>query len=189
MRHFISSLALAAMLAGPALAQGDLTADTSLARNDRMVRSVFLADLKAVVADSGHTIDSVGGSGENSVTGVTEDGLIYHMNGTVCENEIRPGCLGININVRYDGDQMVTYEKLNAANVAWTPVSVAVEGTVGEVGSTLIITRYVILDGGMRVENIKENLTNALSIARDVADYVWEVGKYAPDYVGDGEEW
>lgn len=189
MRHFISSLALAAMLAGPALAQGDLTADTSLARNDRMVRSVFLADLKAVVADSGHTIDSVGGSGESSVTGVTEDGLIYHMNGTVCENEIRPGCLGININIRYDGDEMVTYEKLNAANAAWTPVSVAVEGTVGKVGSTLIITRYVILDGGMRVENIKENLANALSIARDVADYVWEVGKYAPDYEGDGEEW
>lgn len=188
MRRIISSLALAAFIAGPALAEGDLTADVSLARDDRMVRSVFVADLKAVVVSAGHTIDSVGGEGGNSVTGVTPDGLIYHINGTICENEVRPGCLGININVRYDADEMLTYEKLNAANLAWTPVSVAVEGDIGKVGSDLVITRYVILDGGMTMENIKDNLTNALSIAMTVADYVWEVGEYAPDYEG-GDDW
>lgn len=189
MRRIISTLALAAFIAAPALAQGDLSADVSLARNDRMVRSVFLADLKAIVADAGHTIDSVGDAGENSVTGITPDGLIYHVDGTICENQIRPGCLGININIRYDGDEMVTYEKLNAANLAWNPVSVALDGVVGQTGSSLVITRYVILDGGMRMENIKDNLTNALSIAMDVADFVWEVGDYAPDYEGDYDDW
>ncbi len=184
MRRIISSIALAAFLATPALAQGDLTADVSLARDDRTVKSVFLADIKAIVVSAGDTLSSVS---ENSVSAVTPDGLIYNIDGTVCENDIRPGCLGLNINIRYDGDEMVTYAKLNTANLSWTPVSVALEGDVGKVGSDLIITRYVILDGGMTMENIKDNLTNAISIAQDVADFIWEVGVYAPDYVADGE--
>lgn len=185
MRRLFTTLALAAAIAGPAFAQGAITGDASLARDDRQVRSVFLEDLKAIVAaSSGHTITSAEG---NSVTATNENGLIYNLDGTVCENEIRPGCLGININVRYDGDEMVTYEKLNAANLNWTPVSVALEGDVGASDSSLIITRYVILDGGMSMANVKDNLTNALSIAASVADYIWEVGEYAPDYSEDGD--
>lgn len=180
MRRLFTTLALAVAIAAPALAQGTFTADASLARDDRQVRSVFLEDLKAIVAaSSGHTITAAAG---NSVTATNENGLIYNLDGTICENEIRPGCLGININVRYDGDSMVTYEKMNAANLNWTPVSVALEGEIGAEDSSLIITRYVILDGGMTMLNVKDNLTNALSIATGVADYIWEVGEYAPDY-------
>ena len=186
MRRILISLALAAATAAPALAQGGFTADASLARDDRQVRSVFLEDLKAIVVAAGHTITSASG---NAVTAKNENGLIYNLNGTVCENEIRPGCLGINMNIRYDGDSMVTYEKLNAANLNWTPVSVALEGEIGSTDSSLIITRYVILDGGMTMLNVKDNLSNALSIAASVADYVWEVGEYAPDYEDDLDDW
>jgi hypothetical protein len=186
MRRLFTTLALAVAIAAPALAQGTFTADASLARDDRQVRSVFLEDLKAVVVAAGHTITAAAG---NSVTATNENGLIYNLDGTICENEIRPGCLGININVRYDGDDMVTYEKLNAANLNWTPVSVALEGEIGAADSSLIITRYVILDGGMSMANVKDNLTNALSIATSVADYVWEVGEYAPDYEDDLDDW
>lgn len=186
MRHFLTTLALAAVCAGPALAQGEITADASLAREDRQVRSVFLEDLKAVVVAAGHNIESVSG---NSVRATNENGLIYNLEGTVCENEVRPGCLGISMNVRYDGDDMVTYEKLNYANLNWTPVSVALQGSIGTTDSTLIITRYVILDGGMSMGNITDNLANALSIATTVADFVWEVGEYAPDYEGEDEDW
>ncbi|ABI78345.1 hypothetical protein HNE_0847 [Hyphomonas neptunium ATCC 15444] len=153
------------------------------------MRSVFLADLKAVVAQAGYTISSVGDNGADSVRGVTADGLIFNVDGAVCENEIRPGCLGININVRYDGDDRVTYQKINDANLMWPAVSVSVEGNMGETGSTVVITRYVILDGGMTMRNVSDNLTNALAIATSVADYVWEVGDYAPgaedEYDGD----
>ncbi len=179
MRRLFTTLALAAAIAAPALAQGTFTADASLAQDDRQVRSVFLEDLKAVVVASGHTITAAEG---NSVSATNANGLIYSLDGTVCENDIRPGCLGININVEYEGDDMVTYEKMNAANLNWTPVSVALEGDIGTEDSTLIITRYVILDGGMTMLNVRENLANALSISVAVADYIWEVGEYAPDY-------
>lgn len=186
MRRILASLALTAAVAAPALAQGDLTADTSLARADRMVKSVFLEDIKAVVANLGDTIAEVGGNGDVSVEGVSaDDGLIYHVIGTICENEIRPGCLGVQIEVRYDGDEMVTLQKVNDANLTWAAVSAAVQGTPGTTDSTLVITRYVILDGGMTMQNVADNLTNAKAIARSLADYVWEVGDYAPD----DEEW
>ena len=186
MRRIVTTFALlGALAAAPALAQGDLTADVSLAREDRQVRSVFLADLKAVVAQAGHTISAVGENGTNSVRAATPEGMIFQVNGAVCDTEIRPGCLGININVRYNGDNRVTLQKINGANLMWPAVSVAVEGAVGGTGSTVVITRYVILDGGMSMRNVSDNLTNALSIAGSVADYVWEVGKYAPGAAGD----
>ena len=47
------------------------------------------------------------------------------------------------------------------------------------------ITRYVILDSGMTVRNIKDNLLNLLAIAPQVADYVWQAGDYAPLDVDD----
>ena len=184
-RHLFTTLIVVATISGPALAQGDITADASLARDDRQVRSVFLEDLKAVAAAAGDTIIAVEG---NSVTAEDVFGMVYNLDGTVCESDIRPGCLGIHITVRYDGDSMVTYEKLNAANLHWTPVSVALKGKIGTSDSSLIISRYVILDGGMSMANVKENLSNTLSIATSVADYFWEVGKYAPDYEGGGEE-
>ena len=175
-RHLFTTLIVVATISGPALAQGDITADASLARDDRQVRSVFLEDLKAVAAAAGDTIIAVEG---NSVTAEDVFGMVYNLDGTVCESDIRPGCLGIH---------MVTYEKLNAANLHWTPVSVALKGKIGTSDSSLIISRYVILDGGMSMANVKENLSNTLSIATSVADYFWEVGKYAPDYEGGGEE-
>jgi hypothetical protein len=32
----------------------------------------------------------------------------------------------------------------------------------------------------MTIRNVKDNLLNLLAIAPQVADYVWETGKYAP---------
>lgn len=189
MRRILASLALSMAVAAPALAQGGFTADTSLARSDRLVRSVFLEDLKAVVVNLGDTITSTGENGDVSVEATSaDDGLIYHVIGTVCENEIRPGCLGVQIEIRYDGDEMVSYEKLNTANLNWSATSVSASGTIGTTDSTLIISRYVILDGGMNMQNITDNLTNAKAIARSVADYIWEVGDYDPANYDD-EEW
>lgn len=45
---------------------------------------------------------------------------------------------------------------------------------------TVGITRYVILDGGMTIRNIKDNLLNLLAIAPQAADYIWQTGDYAP---------
>jgi hypothetical protein len=40
-------------------------------------------------------------------------------------------------------------------------------------GETVGVTRYLILDGGQRMENVKINLQNALALGPLVADVVW----------------
>jgi len=168
MRTFLAAAALASAFSFTASAQ-DLTADTSLADDDRVMRSVSLEDLKAIVAAEGHTITEVGGNGDVSVRAQASDGLIFHMIGTACETEYSDDCLGFMIQVRYDADEDVTTEKINDANLTYAAVSSWWDRDSNTVG----VTRYVILDGGQRMENLKTNLQNALALGPLVADVVW----------------
>ncbi|MEZ5954385.1 MAG: YbjN domain-containing protein [Hyphomonas sp.] len=152
----------------PAIAE-EFTADTSLADNDRVVKSVNLEDLKAIVVAEGHTIDSTGAFGDVSVRATTEDGLIFHLIGTACETEYSDDCLGLMVQVRYDADSDVTLESVNSANVTYAAVSTWWDKENETVG----VTRYVILDGGQRMENVKINLENALALGPLVADVIW----------------
>jgi hypothetical protein len=77
MRTFLATAALAAAVSMTASAE-DFSADTSLADDDRVVRSVSLEDLKAIAVSEGHTITEVGGEGDVSVRATTPDGLIFH---------------------------------------------------------------------------------------------------------------
>ncbi|MBA3067076.1 MAG: YbjN domain-containing protein [Hyphomonas sp.] len=162
-----------AALAGPALAD-----------DSQLVTSVTLADLQRILAEDGYTINSTGDDGAVSVRATDEagTGLIFNVIGTACEVEGTDGCLGINMQVRYDADGQETLELINDANLMWAATSAwyddfGVDGNTPTVG----ITRYVILDGGMTVRNIKDNLLNLLAIAPQAADYIWQVGEWAPE--------
>ena len=176
MRAFLAMTALAAAVSLPALAE-DFTADTSLADNDGVVRSVNLEDLKAKIAETkadfgvaeGHTITETGSYGETSVRATTPDGLIFHLIGTACDTDYADGCLGFMVQVRYDDDDSVTTDKINEANLTYAAVSTWWD----EEGATIGVTRYVILDGGQRMENLKINLENALALGPLVADVIW----------------
>jgi len=167
-RAFLAMTALAAAVSLPALAE-DFTADTSLADNDRVVRSVNLEDLKALAVAEGHTITETGSYGETSVRATTPDGLIFHLIGTACDTDYADGCLGFMVQVRYDDDDSVTTDKINEANLTYAAVSTWWD----EEGATIGVTRYVILDGGQRMENLKINLENALALGPLVADVIW----------------
>lgn len=168
MRIFLAAAALASALSFTASAQ-DLTADTSLANDDRVMRSVSLEDLKAMVAAEGHTIKEIGENGDVSVRAQASDGLIFHLIGTACETQYSDDCLGFMIQVRYDADEDVTTEGINSANLSYAAVSTWWDRDSNTVG----ITRYVILDGGQRMENLKINLQNALALGPLVADVIW----------------
>ena len=86
MRTFLAATALASIVSFTAYAE-DFTADTSLANDDRVVRSVSLEDLKALAVAEGHTIDSIGNDGDVSVRALTPDGLIFNLIGTACGTE------------------------------------------------------------------------------------------------------
>jgi hypothetical protein len=138
---------------------------------------------------------STGDDGAFSVRATDTAGtqLIFNVIGTACEVEGVSGCLGLNMQVRYDADGTESLERINNANLMWAPTSTwySAEGFDPEaVVPTIGISRYVILDNGVTVANIKDNLRNLLAIAPQSADYVWELGEYAPDAdVASDDEW
>jgi hypothetical protein len=168
MRHLLTSLAFVATLATPAFAD-----------DSKLVNSVTLADLQTILTEDGYTINSTGDDGDVSIraTDTNGSGLIFNLLGTACEVEGYDGCVGINMQVRYDADGEETLERINNANLMWAATSAWYsEGGVDGATPTVGITRYVILDGGMTIRNIKDNLINLLAIAPQAADYLWEVG-------------
>ena len=168
MRSFLAMAAMAAAVSMTASAE-NFSADTSLANDDRIVRSVNLEDLKAIAMAEGHTITETGGEGEVSVRATTDDGLIFHLIGTACGSEYSDDCLGMMVQVRYDDDDEVTEAAINSANLSYAAVSTWWD----KEGKTVGVTRYIILDGGQRMENLKINLQNALALGPLVADVIW----------------
>lgn len=182
MRRTLTSLAILAAIAAPALAD-----------DNQIVKSVSLADLQRILTEDGYTINSTGDDGAVSLraTDTGETGLIFNVIGTACDVEGTDGCLGINMQVRYDADGRETLERINDTNLMWAATSAwySAGGVDGET-PTVGLTRYVILDGGMTVRNIKDNLINLLAIAPQAADYIWQAGDYAADGAYyDDEEW
>lgn len=152
------------------------------ADDSRLLTSATLADLRAIVTEEGYTILSTGDDGTVSVRAKTAEGLIFNVIGAVCESEFADGCLGINMQVRYDADGNETLERINDANLMWAATAVwySSGGTDGKT-PTVGITRYVILDRGATIGNIKDNLLNVLAIAPLAADYIWQAGEYEYD--------
>jgi hypothetical protein len=188
MRRLIASMAVLAAFALPALAD-----------DNQIVKTVNLQQLQTILVEEGYTINSTGDDGAVSVraTDTNGTGLIFNLLGTACDVEgYDPGCLGINMQVRYDADGQETLELINGANLMWAATSAwySAGGVDGET-PTVGITRYVILDGGMTIRNIKDNLLNLLAIAPQAADYIWQVGEYDPDGASaddasyDDDEW
>ncbi len=178
MRTFLVMAVMAIAGSFTASAQ-EFSADTSLADDARVVRSVNLEDLKALAVAEGHTITEIGGNGDVSLRATTPDGLIFHLIGTACASEYSDDCLGFMVQVRYDDDDEVTAEKINQANLAYAAVS----SWWDKEGETVGVTRYLILDGGQSMENLKVNLQNALALGPLVADVVW------PDESDDAYDW
>ncbi len=171
MRRTLTSLAILAAVSAPAFAD-----------DSRVMKSVSLQDLQTILTEEGHTVNSTGDDGAVSIRATDPvTGLIFNVLGTACETEFAEGCLGINMQVRYDADGQETLERINDANLMWAATSAwySAGGTDGN-SPTVGITRYVILDGGMTIRNIKDNLINLLAIAPQAADYIWQAGEYAP---------
>ncbi|MFC0204854.1 YbjN domain-containing protein [Novosphingobium soli] len=153
--------ALCALLAAqPAAAQA------YAARALRM--SVNLADLKAIVASMpGHKVEEerIWGEGDEadvSLRATDAEGLIYVLVGTACEPS---GCSGVMMQVRYNCDA-IDYAKLNAANVDRAAVTVWYDSEEKMLG----VTRYMLLDHGVTMQNLRENLVVLLELAGDAAD-------------------
>ncbi|MFN7178219.1 YbjN domain-containing protein [Hyphomonas sp.] len=185
MLKVISTLAILAAFGLPAVGQGNTPPSEKA-----IITSVTVEDIQAFVVSEGYTLSEAGAFGPLSVRATTPEGLIFDIIGTACETEYGEGCLGMLMQVGYFADDDVTYERINNANLMWQATSTWYDPTEDEEGPTLGITRYVILDRGVTLDNIRENLVNMLAIAPQVADYIWQVGAYAPEMdVSDNQGW
>lgn len=136
------------------------------AQSDDLIETVTQEDLEAFVVDQGHQILGTGEAGAISVRAEADDGTVYYLTGTACSDFGE--CQGINMSARFDANEYVTYEKINDANVAKAAVS------VWQLENTLGISRYVILDYGVTMDNIQSNFDNFLAIVPGVVDSFYD---------------
>lgn len=171
MRTLLTTLALLSAAAAP-----------SFADDSRIIDAITLPELQALLEEDGHKIVKTGEDGPHSIRALAEDGsIIFNVIGTACETDWADGCLGLNMQVRFDADGRETLERINNANLMWAATAIWYsEAGFNDAGPTVGMSRYVILDTGVTAGNIKDNLTNLLAIAPQAADYIWQAGRFAP---------
>lgn len=192
MRLFTAS-ALALGLSLSAVAE-----DTS--RNEELATSLNQETIRFVAESLDHTVrrdleDQIG------VLAVYQEGsdkteLVYAMQGKACQES--PDCLGLEVFVIYEG--AFTAEQANEINQRWA----AIKATATD--GNLFLTRYLILDEGQTIGNIRTNVLNTLAIAESVGDeqntevsdidFGEDAGTYANDdacddarFEEDGDNW
>jgi hypothetical protein len=130
---------------------------------DRVVSAVDQDDLVAVVTSLGHTVREVGKNGENYVAANADDGTICLLFGTACGVGGESGCQGVMMQVRYDLPEGTTLETLARTNQAQAAI-----GTTADFETkSLIFTRYHVLDYGVTMANIRENVNVLLDVVAD----------------------
>jgi hypothetical protein len=154
--RIIGAVAAAAFAATPLAAQ-DYAAD-------RVVRSVGQADLLALVGSLGHQVKEEGEAGEVFVAAEDADGVTYLLYGTACEVNGVSGCQGVMMQVRFDLPATTTFESLAKANLEQAAINTWADFE----RRTLGFTRYVVLDHGVTMANIRENVNVMLAIVADV---------------------
>ncbi|WP_435417341.1 hypothetical protein WAB17_10725 [Parerythrobacter aurantius] len=172
--YFILAAAMA--WAAPSWAQVGASQGTSAAgtySENRVMTRAFQQDLSAIVRANGDTLESEGELGDVSVIARTSDGLVYVIIGTVCDlPDYGPGCLGVDFQVRYDGDDRITADNINTANLSYSAAKVS-RGLNESGTDTLFVTHYTMLDGGQNMGNLKVILINLLDIAPKVSAIIW----------------
>jgi hypothetical protein len=165
-RMGVVAMVATAFAAQSAFAQVDL----SLADDSRLVRAVTLQDLEALLTVEGHEVsesylDDSDGFAPIVVATDKDSGLIFGAFGTACSDDVDvPACNGINFMATWTAtDANSDDAMINRLNESKAAVSVFKSET--SVGTS----RYVILDGGQTMENIKVNLQVFLAITAELA--------------------
>jgi len=151
----------AVMMAG-ALALGLLAAPASAQdyAPDRVKKSVEIADLAAVVGSLGHQVIEEGEGEDVLVIGEDPDQIKYILLGTACNLEGVAGCQGVLMQVQFDLPAGTTPETLAKANLEYAALNVWANFE----DKTLGFTRYVVLDQGVTMANLRANIEVLLSL-------------------------
>ena len=127
-------------------------------RDGWLMTSVSLDDLEYVVETQGHTLEESFPQSA-AVMAIATNGERFFMQGTACSADLT--CQGLHIWMTINGE--MTFERANELNYEYAAVSV-----LAKEDDTFQISRYLILDHGTTMANIKANLLNALAIGEQV---------------------
>lgn len=141
--------------AAPAMAQGYVP--------DTVKKSVTTADLAAVVGALGHQVLEEGKDDGVLVLAENQDQLKYVLMGTACDMDGVPGCQGVLMQAQFELPAGTTYETVAQANLNYAALNVWVDFEQKSLG----FTRYVVLDNGVTMANLKSNVEVLLSLVGD----------------------
>lgn len=149
------ALALALAAAAPASAQDYVP--------ERVKPSIVTADLAAVVGSLGHQVIEEGEGDEVLVLAEDADQLRYILLGTACDMDGVAGCQGVLMQVQFDMPPATTYESVAAANLNFAALNVWVDMEQKSLG----FTRYVVLDKGVTMANLRANVEVLLALVAE----------------------
>ena len=142
---------------------------------DAVKKSVTTADLSAVVGALGHQVLEEGKDDGVLVLAENQDQLKYVLLGTACDMAGVPGCQGVLMQAQFDVPANATYETVARANLNYAALNVWVDFEQKSLG----FTRYVVLDNGVTMANLKANVEVLLSLVGDA--YVVASGEPVPE--------
>lgn len=156
MRHFVAIAAAILVASAAPLSAQDYAPD-------RLKKSVTQADLVAVAGSLGHQVIEQGDASVVYIVAETQDATRYFLIGTACDVNDVPGCQGIMMQVRYDLPATTTFETLAKANLE----QAALNSWADFEDRTLGFTRYQVLDNGVMMANIRENVNVLLVLVQE----------------------
>lgn len=127
-------------------------------RDGWLMTSISIDDLEYIVETQGHELEELIPSNV-AVMAMGVNGVRFFMQGTACNAERT--CQGLHIWMTFDGS--MSYERANEINYEYAAVSAIVKDRAG-----YQISRYIILDHGTTMANIKSNLLNTLAIGEQI---------------------
>ena len=172
LKSFLAATAVTAALSvSTATAQTTETTDQQVSA-DRIVRSVTMEDVRAITASYGHTVVEEMPA-RNGVVMQTPNGFKYLILLKVC-NETA-ACEGVLIGSIHDVPEGTTWQILNQADMQVDAFGLYIAN------DQLIVDRYMILSGGVRVESFAHEIGTLVAAAPVL---VQSIGQLAANAAG-----
>jgi hypothetical protein len=130
---------------------------------DEIKKSVVNEDLAAVVGALGHQVLEQGEAGNVLVLAENQDQIKYVLLGTACDTNGVTGCQGVLMQAQFELPLTTTYETVAQANLQFSALNVWVDFEQKSLG----FTRYVVLDEGVTMANLRANVEVLMGLLGD----------------------
>ncbi|MGN6498049.1 MAG: hypothetical protein ACTHK5_12055 [Tsuneonella sp.] len=130
---------------------------------DQVVKAVSLTQLKQVVGAMGHKLEAEDAK-DRTLRATDGSGTSYVLTGAACDVEGVPGCRGVVMQVLVSANGEIADAKLAEANLEQAAVSTRYYPDTGAIS----VTRYLVLDGGVTLANVAQNIGVLLALTPEV---------------------